>query len=117
MSTASHARRAARRSACLRVLVPLFVLPLALLVPGVHAEAHAAPVTVMAGQAGGTSAEQDVLDAGLRPPARDGRRAVVPPRPAPLSDPAPAPAGRQAAAPAQCAPHGRHTLRSMVLRC
>ncbi|MET8247494.1 hypothetical protein ABZV31_25580 [Streptomyces sp. NPDC005202] len=117
MSTAPHARRAARRSACLRVLVLL----LALLVQGEHAEAHAAPVVAVAGETGetgGTAAEQDVIDAALRPPARHGERAVVRLRPAPLTDPAPARAEDHRPAPVPPHPPYRlHALRSVVLRC
>ncbi|MDF3302263.1 hypothetical protein [Streptomyces tropicalis] len=113
MSTAPPARRAARRHAWLRMLVLL----LALLVPGVHAGAHPAGVAAVAGQAGDGTAEQDVLDAVLRPAVRTAERSAGPLRPAPLPDAAP-PAGAdpRAAGPSRpaCVPHA---LRRVVLRC
>ncbi|MCF1600441.1 hypothetical protein, partial [Streptomyces muensis] len=72
MSTASTARRPSRSRAWLRVLVLL----LALLVPGAHAQAHAAAPPTATGAMGssGELAEHDVLDTVLRPPARPDRR-------------------------------------------
>ncbi|MFJ8592047.1 hypothetical protein [Streptomyces sp. NPDC093598] len=103
--------RGPRRNAWLRVLVLL----LALLVPGAHAEAHAGPVAVVSGE--GTTAECDVLDTTLRPPARGSRRTAVPLSPAPLQDPGPAyTAQRPVPAPTN-PPHAPRPLRSEVLRC
>jgi len=103
----STVRGLPRRRAWLRS----FVLLLALLVPGVHAEVHRAPAAAL------EIVEYDVLDAALRPPADTGRRAVVPLRPASLPGPAPGdPPGRALPAPPR-PPHILHTLRSVVLRC
>ncbi|MER5749545.1 hypothetical protein [Streptomyces sp. NPDC002088] len=92
------------------------VLLLALLVPGAHAEIHAAPAVAASG---GTVEYDVVLDTALRPPARAAaHRPAVPPRPAPLQDPAPEAAeSRAGLAPVEtsCAPHA--TLRTVVLRC
>ncbi|MEU7060142.1 hypothetical protein [Streptomyces sp. NPDC046197] len=115
MSTAPHTRPATGRCACLRVLVLL----LALLVPGMHAEAHAVPVVVVACESGGTAAEQDVLDAVLRPPVRDTAGAVTALRPAPLSDRPQARAADHPPVPAPpTAPYRRLlALCCVVLRC
>ncbi|MFJ8199161.1 hypothetical protein [Streptomyces sp. NPDC096152] len=113
MSTAPHARRAARRHACLRVLVLL----LSLLVPGVHAGTDAVAVAPVAGAPGGGAAEQDVLDAALRPAVRGGDRAAVPLRPAAPPPPAPE---HSATLPAAAPPNPSsrlHALCRVVLRC
>ncbi|MFG3012160.1 hypothetical protein ACGFZB_17170 [Streptomyces cinerochromogenes] len=96
-----------------RTRLHVLVLLLALWVPGAHVPAQAAPDLVVAAE----TAEQDLLDTALRPPARALHRADVPERPAPLPDPAPA---RPAARPCPAAPRVPHTtplLRTVVLRC
>ncbi|MEU6811795.1 hypothetical protein ABZ920_23015 [Streptomyces sp. NPDC046831] len=114
MSTAPHVRRTARRGGCVRVLVLL----LALFLPGAHTAGFTAPVPAVSGQAGGTAAEQDHLDAALRPPVRNAERApVLPLRPVPRPVPPATPAvGRGVAAPPHPSPLLR-ALRSVVLRC
>ncbi|MGW1722738.1 hypothetical protein ACWCQK_07350 [Streptomyces sp. NPDC002306] len=112
MSSSTAPRRLPYGRACLRALVLL----LALLVPGTHAEIHAAPAAFAA--AGETAAEYDVLDGALRPPARTAHRPVAPLRPAPLPDPAPG----AARGPAGTAPLGSSypphpALSTVVLRC
>jgi hypothetical protein len=96
-----------RNRAWLRVLV----LMLAVLVPGAHAEVHAAPGMSV------EIVEHDVLDAAARPPAQIVRRAVVRLRPAPLQHLAPGatPSGHPPVPPR--APYAPHTLRSVILRC
>jgi hypothetical protein len=106
-STAHH--RPPRPRAWLRLLVLL----LALLVPGVHAQAQAAPAVAMSAE----TAEHDVLDTLLRPPARTVHRADAPERTAPLPDPA---AARPPARPCPAAPRAPYAvplLRTVVLRC
>jgi hypothetical protein len=94
-----------------RTWLRTLVLLLALLVPGTHAELHAAP------PAATEIVEYDALDAALRPPADALHRTVVALRPAPLPAPAPAtPADRPLPAPPR-PPHALHALRSVVLRC
>ncbi|MET7377676.1 hypothetical protein ABZT08_02420 [Streptomyces sp. NPDC005526] len=113
MSTAPHARRAARRHVCRRVLLLL----LALLVPGVRAEADAVAVVTVAGAPGGGAAEQDVLDAAPRPGVYGGDRAAVPSRPAAPEHAAPEHAAAlPAAAPPSPSPR-LHALRCVVPRC
>jgi hypothetical protein len=106
----STARSLPRGRAWLRTLVLL----LALLVPGTHAELHAAP------SAATEIVDYDALDATLRPPADALRRTVVALRPSPLQAPAPgAPADRPLPALPR-PPHplrALHALRSVVLRC
>lgn len=105
----SSIRSTPRSRTWLRVLVLL----LALWVPGAQVPAQAAPDLVVAAE----TAEQDLLDTALRPPARAPHRADVPERPAPLPDPAPA---RPAARPCPAAPRASYTtplLRTVVLRC
>ncbi|MEU1480557.1 hypothetical protein [Streptomyces sp. NPDC005760] len=103
----STVRRPPHRHTWLRALVLL----LALLVPGAPAQIHAAHVVA------GETAEQDVLDTALRPPARTVHRATVRLRPAPRPEPAPgAPADRPHPAPPR-PPYALPALRSVVLRC
>ncbi|MBL1083379.1 hypothetical protein JK359_15530 [Streptomyces actinomycinicus] len=91
----------------------VLVLLLALWVPGAHVQAQAAPAFAVTAQ----SAEHDVLDVLLRPPARTVHRADVPDRPAPLPRPAPGrPAARQRAG-APRLPYTAPLLRTVVLRC
>jgi len=108
----STARSLPRSRAWLRVLVLL----LALTVPGTHAEMHVASVASM------EIIEYDVLDAAVRPPAhavRTVRRAVVPPRPAPLPAYGTPDDGHSPSAPPRppYTLHALHALRSVVLRC
>ncbi|KOV75429.1 hypothetical protein ADL02_34675 [Streptomyces sp. NRRL WC-3723] len=86
---------------------------LALWVPGAHVPAQAVPDLAVAAE----TAEHDVLDTPLRPPARAIHRADAPERLAPLPTPAPA---RPAARPGPGAPRAPYTaplLRTVVLRC
>jgi hypothetical protein len=103
----STVRRPPHRHAWLRALVLL----LALMLPGAPAETHAAHVVA------GETAEHDILDTALRPPARTVPRTAVPLRPAPRPEPVPGmPAGR----PLPASPRPPYTLpalRSVVLRC
>ncbi|MFI6936932.1 hypothetical protein [Streptomyces sp. NPDC050287] len=108
----STVRSLPRSRAWLRVLVLL----LAVLVPGTHAAAHAAPVASL------EIVEYDVLDAAattaVRPPATAVRRAAVPLRPVPLPAPAPgAPEGGRPLPAPPVAPYAARALRSVVLRC
>ena len=103
----STARRLPRSRVWLRALVLL----LALLVPGAHAEAHAASAVSV------QSAEYDVLDTALQPPAHAVHRPAVPLRPAPLPARAPGvPEGRPLPAPPGPS-YALHTVRCVVLRC
>ncbi|MFC3347696.1 hypothetical protein ACFOOM_09695 [Streptomyces echinoruber] len=115
--TAPHARRAGLRCAWLRTLVLL----LALLVPGgAHAEAYAAPLTAAAGDSGAAAERPDLLDAALRPSAREVRRPVVRLRPASLPGPAPVRAASGRPGPAAVLPpppSASHALACVVLRC
>ncbi|KMS87134.1 hypothetical protein ACZ91_34095 [Streptomyces regensis] len=89
------------------------MLLLALWVPGAHVSAQAVPDLAVAAE----TAEHDVLDTPLRPPARAIHRADAPERLAPLPTPAPA---RPAARPGPGAPRAPYTaplLRTVVLRC
>ncbi len=89
------------------------MLLLALWVPGAHVPAQAVPDLAVAAE----TAEHDVLDTPLRPPARAVHRADAPERLAPLPTPAPArPAGRPGRA-APRAPYTAPLLRTVVLRC
>ena len=106
MSRPTHTPRSRNR---LRVLVLL----LALWVPGAHVQALAAPALAVAAE----TAEHDVFDTALRPPARAVHRADVPERPAPLPGPAPV---RPAARPRPATPgtpYAPALLRTVVLRC
>ncbi|MEU7360986.1 MULTISPECIES: hypothetical protein [Streptomyces] len=105
----SRSRSTPRGRTWLRVLVLL----LALWVPGAHVPAQALPDLAVAAE----TAEHDVLDTPLRPPARAIHRADTPERPAPLPAPAPAvPAARPGPA-APRAPYTAPLLRTVVLRC
>ncbi|MDN3023861.1 hypothetical protein [Streptomyces sp. S.PB5] len=96
-----------------RTWLRAFVLLLALLVPGAHADAAATTLTPVVAEI----AEYDVLDTALRPPARAALRPAVPLRPAPGPAPAfPARAVRPAPAPPR-PPYALPALRSTVLRC
>ncbi|MEU2338518.1 hypothetical protein ABZ608_33940 [Streptomyces sp. NPDC013172] len=100
----------------LRALVALLF---ALLLAGVPTAAPAATAPVTAATAG--TAEHDVPDTPLRPPARTVHRADVPQRPAPLpaagSDD-PADSDRRPACPAAPRPpYPAPLLRTVVLRC
>ncbi|MET7286871.1 hypothetical protein [Streptomyces sp. NPDC005573] len=91
----------------------LLVLLLALLVPGAHAQAQAAPALTASAE----TTEHDTLDTLLRPPARTLHQADAPERVASL--PGPAPAGA-AARPHPAAPGPCSSLslpRTVVLRC
>ncbi|MET8078316.1 hypothetical protein [Streptomyces sp. NPDC005303] len=105
----SSVRRPPRSREWLRALVLL----LALLVPGVHVQAHAPAVPP---SAAGESVEYDVLDTVLRPPARAVHRAAVPLRPVPSQVAPAAPADRPLPAPPR-PPYALPALRSVVLRC
>ncbi|MFD7391751.1 hypothetical protein ACFV46_25155 [Streptomyces sp. NPDC059852] len=107
----------ARRESRSRVWLRVVVLLLALLVPGVHAQAHALPVAVTAGA---EAVEHDTLDAAVRPAARSDRRAGTR-RPVrrcagPPHRPVPAPVTRRADRPA-AVPVVPPLLRTVVLRC
>ena len=103
----STVRSLSRGHAWLRTLVLL----LALLVPGAHAEVHAAP------SAASEIVEYDALDAALRPTADALHRTVLALRPAPLqAPPLDTPADRSLPAPPM-PPHALQALRSVVLRC
>ncbi|MFF4508304.1 hypothetical protein [Streptomyces sp. NPDC001401] len=103
----STVRSLPRGHAWLRTLVLL----LALLVPGTHAEVHAAPSTAT------EIVEFDALDAALRPPADALCRTVAALRATPLPAPAPGtPADHPLPAPPR-PPHALNALRSVVLRC
>lgn len=101
----------ARRRAWLRV----FVLLLALSMPGGHAGAQTMPASMAAAESGSAVFEYDVLDTVLRPVTRGTGRCVVPlrPVPVPIAGPAarPLPIHTPPAAPSPRAP------RSVVLRC
>ncbi|MFC9681950.1 hypothetical protein [Streptomyces sp. NPDC056948] len=99
------------RNSWLRV----FVLLLALLVPGAHAEAHTGPTVTVSGES--TAVECDVLDTALRPSARAARRTAVPLRPAPLPAPGPAHTAPRPVPVPPGPPHDPRPLRSEVLRC
>ncbi|WP_330458691.1 hypothetical protein OIB37_18410 [Streptomyces sp. NBC_00820] len=110
MSTART--RPPRHRAWLRLLVLL----LALLVPGAHAQAQAAPALTASAE----PAEHDALDTLVRPPARALHQADAPERATPL--PGQAPAGtaahpRPRAFGAPGAPFALPLLRTVVLRC
>ncbi|WP_217546065.1 hypothetical protein [Streptomyces sp. GbtcB6] len=94
------------------------VLLLALLLAGVPtaAEALAAATATVSAE----TAEHDVLDTPLRPPARAVHRADVPQRLAPLPDAAPpaGPADRHRPCPTTPRPpYATPLLRTVVLRC
>jgi hypothetical protein len=95
--------------AWLRVLV--LVLLLALVVPGAHAEAHAAPVLA------GDVVQHDGLDTALRPASRAVHQPLAPVRPAALTGPvtAVAPAGPLPLPPGP--PYALRARSSVVLRC
>ncbi|WP_031164602.1 hypothetical protein [Streptomyces durhamensis] len=96
-----------------RTWLRVLVLLLALWVPGVHAQAQAAPALGVSDEA----FEHDVFDALVRPPARVVHRADAPERPAPLPDPGPArPAARTCHATPRV-PYSPPLLRTVVLRC
>ncbi|MFD9000775.1 hypothetical protein ACFV0T_07315 [Streptomyces sp. NPDC059582] len=112
MSSSTAPRRTPYGRAWLRALVLL----LALLVPGTHAEVHAAPA--VSGVSGETTVEYDILDGALRPPARTAHRPAAPLRPAPLPDPAPGAArGPACTAPLGSAYPPHPALSTVVLRC
>ena len=103
----STVRSLSRGHAWLRTLVLLLVL----LVPGAHAEVHAAPPSAT------ETVEYDALDAAVRPPADALHRTVVALRPAPLqAPPLDTPAARRLWAPPR-PPHALPALHSVVLRC
>jgi hypothetical protein len=92
----------------LRVLVLL----LALVVPGTHAEAHAAPT------AASDVVQHDGLDSALRPPSRAVHRPPAPARPSPLTDPLTAVPPTRPLPPQSRPPYTLHADRSsVVLRC
>ncbi|KUN90972.1 hypothetical protein AQJ67_43205 [Streptomyces caeruleatus] len=96
------------------------MLLLALLVPGAHAQAHAAALPTVAGAMGssGELAEHDVLDTVLRPPARPDRRdASRPGRRGPGPLPRPARTAPPRPSYASHLPRLPHLLRTVVLRC
>jgi hypothetical protein len=96
-----------------RTWLRVLVLLLALWVPGVHAQAQAAPALGMSAE----TFDHDVFDILVRPPARAVHRADVPERPAPLPDPAPArPTDRTCPATPRV-PYTPPLLRTVVLRC
>ncbi|MGW3203650.1 hypothetical protein [Streptomyces sp. NPDC001135] len=96
-----------------RTWLRVLVLLLALCVPGVPAQAQAAPALGVSAE----TFEHDPFDMLVRPPARAVHRADAPERPAPLSDPAPArPAARTCPA-APRVPYAPSPLRTVVLRC
>ncbi|MFF0890265.1 hypothetical protein [Streptomyces sp. NPDC003456] len=104
--------RGPRRHLWPRVLVLL----LALLLPGAHATTSLGPVLTVAGES--TTAEADVLDTALRPPARATRRTKATPRRTPR--PAafrPARTARPSAPVPPGPPHDPRPPRSWVLRC
>lgn len=93
----------------------LALLVVTILAAGAHVEALAAVPTAAASSDGGT--EHDVLDTGLRPPARQEHGPLVPLRPAP--GPAhdhPESAPRPRHVPPSYS-RTLHALRSVVLRC
>ncbi|MFD8812256.1 hypothetical protein ACFV23_12445 [Streptomyces sp. NPDC059627] len=94
------------------------VLLLALLLVGVPTAAEALAAATAAA-ASAETAEHDVLDTPLRPPARAVHRADVPQRPAPLPGAASAgPADRRRPCPtAPRPPYATPLLRTVVLRC
>ncbi|MFE9613239.1 hypothetical protein [Streptomyces sp. NPDC006012] len=106
----SSARTSQSGRAWLRVLVLL----LALLLPGAHTEAHAAPLV-----AGGV-VQHDGFDTALRPPSRATHHPLAAVRPAPLANPpATDPHGRPLPL-SPLSPRPPHALRarcSVVLRC
>ncbi|MGW3666912.1 hypothetical protein [Streptomyces sp. NPDC005141] len=118
MSTAPrHPHPRPTGSPWLRILV---VLVVALLATGSHPEAFTATAaTAVTGTTEG-AAEHDVLDTALRPPPRQGHRALAAQRPAtgiPAHRPDLVPAPASAVAmPAPITP-ALHTLRCVVLRC
>ncbi|MFF8729923.1 hypothetical protein ACF073_26090 [Streptomyces sp. NPDC015171] len=106
----SRSSGTSRSHTWLRVLALL----LALWVPGAHVQAQAAAQDLAVAA---ETAEHDVLDTPLRPPARAVHRTDAPERPAPLPDPV---AARPAARPGPTAPlvpSARPLLRTVVLRC
>jgi hypothetical protein len=126
MTAMSSGRPAGRRPwsglAWPRALVLVLALLLALLPAGVptaaEALASATPAATPAAVSAET-AEHDVLDTPLRPPARAVHRTDVPQRPAPLPAAASAgPADRHRACPtAPRPPYATPLLRTVVLRC
>lgn len=109
MSTAP--RRPPRHRAWPRLLVLL----LALLVPGAHVQAQAAPGPALA--AGAAEHEHEVPGPAAWPSVHAAPRGDPPRRPAPLPGPAPGrPAARPCPAP-QRPPHAVPLLRTVVLRC
>ncbi|MFJ9816094.1 hypothetical protein ACIRU3_12615 [Streptomyces sp. NPDC101151] len=97
-----------------RTWLRVLVLLLALWVPGAHVQAQAAPALAASSE----TAEHDVLDTLLRPPARSLHQADAAERTAPLPDPA-APA-RPAPRPCPAMPRPPYAvalLRTVVLRC
>jgi hypothetical protein len=103
----SSARSLPRGRVWLRVLALL----LAVLVPGAPAAATATPVVAV------ETAEYDVLDTALRPPARAAHRPAVPLRPALLPEAAPGvPEGPALPVPPR-QPYVLPALRTVVLRC
>ncbi|MEU2773209.1 hypothetical protein ABZ646_09790 [Streptomyces sp. NPDC007162] len=100
----------------LRAVVALL---LALLLAGVPTAALAATAPATAAAAG--TAEHDVPDAPLRPPARAVHRADVPERPAPLPAAGPGDPADQDRRPSCPAaprpPYATPLLRTVVLRC
>jgi hypothetical protein len=103
----STARGLPRSRTWLRALVLLC----ALLVPGTHAEPHAAPAVSM------EIAEYDVMDAAVRPQTGTLRRAAAPLHHASPAAPVPdAPAARPPAGPPR-PPCTLPALRTVVLRC
>lgn len=99
-----------------RIWLRVLVLLVALWVPGVHAEAQAAPAL-------GVSAESfehddtDALDMLVRPSARTVHRADVPERPAPLPGPAPGRPTARTRAVSPRVPYAQPLLRTVILRC
>ncbi|MET8771221.1 hypothetical protein [Streptomyces sp. NPDC004658] len=96
-----------------RTWLRVLVLLLALWVPGAHVPAQAFTDLAVAAE----TAEHDVLDTPLRPPARVIHRADAPERLAPLPAPAPARPAAPAGPAAPRAPYTAPLLRTVVLRC
>ncbi|MGW2742878.1 hypothetical protein [Streptomyces sp. NPDC001450] len=97
-----------------RTWLRVLVLLLALWVPGAHLQAQAAPAPAVSAE----TAEHDVLDTLLRPPARTLHQTDAPERTAPLPDP-PTPV-RPALRPCPAVPRPPYAvplLRTVVLRC
>ncbi|MGW2031624.1 hypothetical protein [Streptomyces argyrophylli] len=105
----SRNRSTPRGRTWLRVLVLL----LALWVPGAHVPAQAVPDLAAAAE----TAEHDVLDAALRPPARALHRADAPERLSPPTAPAPAAPATRSRPAAPRTPYTAPLLRTVVLRC